>query len=66
MEKRMNKLYALLLKLARDERGQDMVEYALLAGFVAVAAGAILPGISDNISTIFSKMASVVAEAAST
>jgi Flp pilus assembly pilin Flp len=64
MEKRMNKLYAFILKLARDERGQDMVEYALLAGFIAVAAGAILPGISDNISIIFSRMGSVVAEAA--
>lgn len=61
----MNKLYAFVLKLARDERGQDMVEYALLAGFIAVAAGAILPGISDNISIIFSRMGSVVAEAAS-
>jgi Flp pilus assembly pilin Flp len=65
MEKRMNKLYAFILKLARDERGQDMVEYALLAGFIAVAAGAILPGISDNISIIFSRMGSVVAAAAS-
>ena len=62
----MNKLYAFFLKLARDERGQDMVEYALLAGFIAVAAGAVLPTISDSISTIFSKMASVVAVAAST
>jgi Flp pilus assembly pilin Flp len=61
----MNKVYALLLGLARDERGQDMVEYALLAGFIAVAAGAVLPGISDNISIIFSRMGSVVAEAAS-
>ena len=60
----MNKLYSLILKLARDERGQDMVEYALLAGFIAVAAGAILPGISGSISTIFSKMASLVANAA--
>lgn len=60
----MKRLYTLILKLARDERGQDMVEYALLAGFIAVAAGAILPGISDNISVIFSKMASLVANAA--
>ncbi len=60
----MNKLYSLILKLTRDERGQDMVEYALLAGFIAVAAGAILPGISGSISTIFSKMASLVANAA--
>ncbi len=60
----MNKLYSLILKLKRDESGQDMVEYAVLAGFIAVAAGAILPGISTSISTIFSKMASLVANAA--
>ena len=65
----MNKLYSLyfrLVRLAKDERGQDMVEYALLAGFIAVAAGAILPGISNNISIIFSKMASLVGNAANT
>ena len=41
-----------------------MVEYALLAGFVAVAAGALLSGISDDISIIFSKMATIVENAA--
>ena len=60
----MIKLYSFLKRLARDERGQDMVEYALLAGFIAVAAGALLPGISADISIIFSKMASIVANAA--
>ena len=60
----MTKLYITLSNLARDERGQDMVEYALLAGFIAVAAGATLPGISTSISTIFSKMASVTSVAA--
>jgi pilus assembly protein Flp/PilA len=60
----MTKLYIFLSNLARDERGQDMVEYALLAGFIAVAAGATLPGISTSISTIFSKMASVTSVAA--
>ena len=63
-EKGMTKLYSFLQRLARDERGQDMVEYALLAGFIAVAAGALLPGISADISIIFSKMASIVANAA--
>ncbi len=61
----MNKLYKAFLRLAKDERGQDMIEYALLAGFIAVAAGALLPGISNNISIIFSKMASLVQNAAS-
>ncbi len=53
------------LDLARDERGQDMVEYALLAGFIAVAAGAIFPPASDSISTIFSRLASIAAQASS-
>jgi len=47
----------------KDTRGQDLVEYALLAGFVAVAAGALLPGISTSISTIFSRMNSVLVAA---
>jgi Flp pilus assembly pilin Flp len=59
----MKKLQALIVRLINDKKGQDMVEYALLAGFIAVAAGAILPGISDDISAIFSKMASVVSAA---
>ena len=59
----MERLYVHLRTLVEDERGQDMVEYALLAGFIAVAAGAILPPISQSISTIFSKMASLTSVA---
>ena len=62
----MNKIKSLVIRLLHEEKGQDMVEYALLAGFIAVAAGAILPGISNNISIIFSKMASVVQGASTT
>ena len=51
-------------QLSQNERGQDMVEYALLAAFVAVAAGALLPQVADNISVIFSKMKSQVNNAA--
>ncbi len=61
----MTKLYIAIERMLRDERGQDLVEYALLAGFIAVAAGALLPGISTSISTIFSRMASVLSKAAS-
>jgi len=50
--------------LWKDTKGQDLVEYALLAGFVAVAAGALLPAISGSISTIFSKMGSVLSASA--
>jgi pilus assembly protein Flp/PilA len=56
----------LILKLQvwKDTRGQDLIEYALMAGFVAVAAGAIMPGVATSISTIFSKIASVMSNAA--
>ena len=48
-----------------DDQGQDLIEYALMAGFVAVAAGAIMPNISTSISTVFSKIQSLLANAAS-
>jgi pilus assembly protein Flp/PilA len=53
----------LRLKIWRDRRGQDLIEYALMAGFVAVAAGAIMPGVATSISQIFSKVASVLSSA---
>ena len=62
---RITKL-ALKLKIWKDTRGQDLIEYALMAGFVAVAAGAIMPTVAGNISTIFSKVSSVVTAASTT
>jgi len=64
MQQTWNLLLWKLRRLAADNEGQDLVEYALLAGFVAVAAGALLPGISDSISLIFSRMGSVLSQAA--
>ncbi|MCC6293641.1 MAG: Flp family type IVb pilin [Bryobacterales bacterium] len=61
----MNKLVnlALRMKIWKDNRGQDLIEYALMAGFVAVAAGAIMPSVAASISTIFSKISSVMTQA---
>ena len=42
-----------------DQRGQDMVEYALMASFVTIAVAATFPPVGNSISQIFSKMASV-------
>jgi len=64
MMDRINIYFLKLRGLVDDNEGQDMVEYALLAGFVAVAAGALLPAISSSISTIFSRMGSVLTLAA--
>jgi pilus assembly protein Flp/PilA len=51
------------LRIWTDEHGQDLIEYALMAGFVAVAAGAIMPGVATSISKIFSKISSVMSAA---
>jgi len=51
--------------IRKDVRGQDLIEYALMAGFVAVAAGAVFPGVATSISTIFSQIVSTLSVAAS-
>lgn len=56
---------AIRFQIWKDTRGQDLIEYALMAGFVAVSAGALMPSISTSISTVFSKVGSVMTGAAS-
>jgi Flp pilus assembly pilin Flp len=58
------KFISRLRRLIRDTTGQDMVEYALLAGFVAVAAGATLPNMSHRLWHIFHTLEKVVDQAA--
>jgi len=62
----MNRIITAIVRFQiwRDNRGQDMIEYALMAGFVAVSAGALMPSISASISTVFSKVGSVMTGAA--
>jgi pilus assembly protein Flp/PilA len=43
-----------------DTRGQDLVEYALAAGLVAVAAVAAMPSLSTTVSTVFTKIGSII------
>jgi pilus assembly protein Flp/PilA len=57
--------WILIPQVWKDAQGQDLIEYALMAGFVAVAAGAIMPGVANSISTVFSKVASVMTHSAS-
>ena len=58
----MNQLRNRILKLQvwKDTRGQDLVEYALAAGMVAVAAVAAMPALSSTVSTVFTKIASII------
>jgi len=57
-------IHRLAVRLLADVKGQDLIEYALMAGFVAVAAGAIMPGVAENINIVFSKVNSVMILAA--
>jgi len=61
----MTRITRMLLKLKiwKDQQGQDLIEYALMAGFVAVAAGAVMPNIATQINIIFSKVASILTSA---
>ena len=47
----------------KETAAQDLIEYALLAAAVAVSAGAIMPGVATSISTIFSKVTSIMTAA---
>jgi pilus assembly protein Flp/PilA len=47
-------------KFWKDTQGQDLVEYALMAGMVAVAAVAAMPALSSTVNNVFSKIGSII------
>jgi Flp pilus assembly pilin Flp len=54
------------LRFLGNRGGQDLIEYALVAGFVAVAAAAIFPTtLMPDVSMIFSKLDLYFQQAAS-
>ncbi len=58
----MKRLQEQILKLQvwQDTSGQDLVEYALAAGLVAVAAVACMPGLSGTVNAVFTKIGSII------
>jgi Flp pilus assembly pilin Flp len=46
--------------ILHENHGQDMIEYALMAAAVAVASAAVIPSATASISTVFSKIGSVL------
>jgi pilus assembly protein Flp/PilA len=44
----------LKLKIWKDTHGQDLTEYALMAGFLAAASGFTLPQLATGISNVLS------------
>jgi pilus assembly protein Flp/PilA len=51
------------LQSLKDESGQDLIEYALLAALISVATIAALSPVATAISTVFSQVASALTAA---
>ena len=45
----MGNLKAFFVRLAKDEQGKDLMEYAIFVAFLVMAAGAILTGFAESI-----------------
>ena len=45
-----------LLSFIRDESGQDLIEYALIAGLIGLAVVAIMTGLSTKIKQSFNSV----------
>ena len=51
------------LGIRMESRGQDLIDYALLAGFLAVTAGALSPVVANSFDQVFSRIVGVVVSA---
>lgn len=54
----MNKLWNVAINLLKDESGQDLIEYALVAALIGLAAVTSMTSLATGISSEFSKVTS--------
>lgn len=47
---------ALFNRFVREDAGQDLIEYALLAGFISLAAVTIINTIGGSLNTLYGKV----------
>ena len=55
----------LINRFVREEQGQDVIEYALLAAFVSIIAASIIKTIGSDLVTIYTNVKSQTGSAAS-
>jgi pilus assembly protein Flp/PilA len=48
--------------LHNDESGQDLIEYALVASLIALAAVAAIQGVGTQVNTIFSNISATLSK----
>ena len=59
----MSNLKCILSNLLRDESGQDLIEYALVAAIIALGATAAMTTLAGTISSAFSTVGSKLTNA---
>ena len=52
----MKNILTVLQKLHKDESGQDLIEYALVAALIALAATVGMKGLAGSINTAFGRI----------
>ncbi len=60
----MSQFFALVNSIARNEEGQDLLEYALLVALIALVAVGAVTAAGTSVSTIFTNIAGKLAAAA--
>ena len=56
-------MQTLLSQFMRDDAGQDLIEYALLAGFISIASVAMITSIGTGVNTVYTAVNADVAAA---
>jgi pilus assembly protein Flp/PilA len=46
----------LFVRFVREDEGQDIIEYSLLAAFISISGYLILQAIGSNVNTIYTKV----------
>jgi pilus assembly protein Flp/PilA len=53
----------MIARFIREEAGQDLIEYALLAGFISLAAVGAITTVGTNVNALFTNVGGKVADA---
>jgi pilus assembly protein Flp/PilA len=59
----INKITQLFVAFIRDESGQDLIEYALVAGLIGLAAVAAMSGLAADIGSAFNSVGNSLSNA---
>ena len=59
----MNKFKAMMAHFAKDESGQDLIEYALVAGLIGLGAITAMSGLATSIKSAFNSVGSSLTSA---